>query len=419
MSVVVIGLNHRTVPLSLLERVTIDGARLPKALHDVMSQVHVSEAVVLSTCNRTEVYVVAEKFHPAYADLRTFFSELAFVPPEDLADHLYVHDADSAAGHLFRVASGIDSAVVGEAEILGQVRVAWERAQEEGTAGSQLNLLFRHALEVGKRARTETGIGRHVASVSSAAVAMAAERLGSLDGRSILVVGAGEMGEGMVRALASNGVTDIRIANRTWENAAELAERLGGRAIRLADLDASLSEVDLLLTGTGASSMIIEYSDLARVMANRNGREILVVDVAVPRDVDPSAGEIPGVTILDMDDLRSFAEAGQAERRREVVLVQEMVDSEIERFVSISTAREVAPLVALLHERAEEIRASELERFASKFADLDERQLEAIDALTHGIVAKLLHRPTVGLKDAAGTPKGERLAEALRDLFEL
>jgi glutamyl-tRNA reductase len=248
---------------------------------------------------------------------------------------------------------------------------------------------------------------------------MAAERLGSLDGRSILVIGAGEMGEGMVRALASNGVADIRIANRTWEKAAEVAERLGGRAIRLADLDASLGEVDLLLTGTGASSMIIEYSDLARVMANRNGREILVVDVAVPRDVDPSAGEIPGVTILDMDDLRSFAEAGQAERRREVVLVQEMVDSELERFVSVSTAREVAPLVSLLHERAEEIRKAELERFASKLGDLDERQLAAIDALTHGIVAKLLHRPTVGLKDAAGTPKGERLAEALRDLFEL
>ena len=293
MSVVVVGLNHRTVPLALLERVTIDDARLPKALHDVLSQDHVSEAVVLSTCNRTEVYVVAEKFHPAYGDLRTFFSELAFADPEELAGHLYVHDADAAAGHLFRVASGIDSAVVGEAEILGQVRRAWDIAQTENAAGSQLNLLFRHALEVGKRARTETGIGRHVASVSTAAVAMAAQHLGSLEGRSILVMGAGEMGEGMVRALASNGVSDIRIANRTWENAADLAERLGGTAIRLADLDAALSEVDLLLTGTGANSMIIEHADIERVMRARGEREILVVDVAVPRDVDPAAADIP------------------------------------------------------------------------------------------------------------------------------
>jgi glutamyl-tRNA reductase len=418
-SVVVVGLNHRTVPLALLERVTIDDARLPKALADVLSHDHVSEAVVLSTCNRTEVYVVAEKFHPAYGDLRTFFSELAFAAPEELADHLYVHDADAAAGHLFRVASGIDSAVVGEAEILGQVRHSWEIAQSEGAAGSQLNLLFRHALEVGKRARTETGIGRHVASVSTAAVAMAAQRLGSLEGRSILVMGAGEMGEGMVRALATNGVSDIRIANRTWENAAELAERLGGTPIRLAELDAALTEVDLLLTGTGANSMIIEHSDIERVMRARGDREILVVDVAVPRDVDPAAADIPGVTILDMDDLRAFAEAGMAERRREVASVESMCAEELERYLSVISAREVAPLVSRLHEQSEDIRVAELDRLRARLGDLDERQLEALDALTKGIVAKLLHQPTVRLKDAAGSPRGERLAEALRDLFEL
>ncbi|MCE2808332.1 MAG: glutamyl-tRNA reductase [Actinobacteria bacterium] len=419
MSVVVVGLNHRTVPLALLERVTIDDTRLPKALADVLSHDHVSEAVVLSTCNRTEVYVVAEKFHPAYGDLRTFFSELAFAAPEELADHLYVHDADAAAGHLFRVASGIDSAVVGEAEILGQVRHSWDVAQSEGAAGSQLNLLFRHALEVGKRARTETGIGRHVASVSTAAVAMAAQRLGSLEGRSILVMGAGEMGEGMVRALATNGVSDIRIANRTWENAAELAERLGGTPIRLAELDAALTEVDLLLTGTGANSMIIEHSDIERVMRARGDREILVVDVAVPRDVDPAAADIPGVTILDMDDLRAFAEAGMAERRREVASVESMCAEELERYLSVISAREVAPLVSRLHEQSEDIRVAELDRLRARLGDLDERQLEALDALTKGIVAKLLHQPTVRLKDAAGSPRGERLAEALRDLFEL
>ncbi len=419
MSVVILGLNHRTVPLDLLERVTIDDTRLPKALHDVISRDHVSEAVVLSTCNRTEVYVVAEKFHPAYADLRSFFSELAYVPPEVLADHLYVHDGADAAAHLFRVAAGLDSAVVGEAEILGQVRHAWERAQQESAAGSQLNLLFRHALEVGKRARTETGIGRHVASVSTAAVAMAAKHLGPLDGRRILVMGAGEMGEGMVRALATSGVTDIRIANRTWERAHELAGRVGGQAIRLVDLDASLAEVDLLLTGTGASSMLIENADVARVMAIRAGRPLLVVDVAVPRDVDPTAAALPGVTLLDMDDLRAFAEAGQAERRREVFKVESMVTEEIERFVAVSSAREVAPLVAALRERSEDVRQGELDRYRARLGDLDDRQIEAIEALTHGIVAKLLHGPTVGLKDAAGTPKGERLAEALRDLFDL
>jgi glutamyl-tRNA reductase len=423
-SVVVVGLNHRSVPLDLLERMTIDDSRLPKALHDVSCREHISEAVVLSTCNRTEIYVVAEKFHGAYADLRDFLSEMAYLPPEDFADHLYVEHDEAAVAHLFAVTAGLESAVVGEAEVLGQVRQAWERAQEEGTTGSSLNLLFRHALEVGKRARTETGISRHIASVSTAAVAMAAERLGSLDGSRILVLGAGEMGEGMVRSLASAGVDDIRIANRTWERAVELAEGLeadglGGRAVRLADLNQSLAEVDLLLTSTGASSIMLEHGDLSRVMAARDGRALLIVDVAVPRDVDPTAADLDGVTLLDMDDLRTFADAGMAERRLEVAAVRLMLVDELERFISVSTAREVAPLVAGLRERGETIRTAELDRFRGRLGELDAKQIEAVEALSKGIVAKLLHDPTIGLKDAAGTPRGERLAEALRDLFDL
>jgi glutamyl-tRNA reductase len=418
-SVVVIGLNHRTVPLDLLERMTIDDSRLGKALHEVASREHVSEAVVLSTCNRTEIYVVAEKFHGAYADVRDFLSEMAYLAPEEFSDHLYVSYDEEAAAHLFAVTSGLDSAVIGEAEILGQVRQAWNRAQEEGTVGTSLNLMFRHALEVGKRARTETGISRHIASVSTAAVAMAAQRLGSLEGRSILVLGAGDMGEGMVRSLVGAGVVDVRIANRTWDRAVELADRLGGRAVGLADLDRSLLEVDLLLTSTGASSLMLEHGDLERVMQARAGRPLLVVDVAVPRDVDPTAADLDGITLLDMNDLRTFAEAGMDERRREVVAVRRMVDEEVARFTAVTTAQEVAPLVSALHERGEAVRTAELERYRSRLGELDARQVEAVEALTHGIVAKLLHDPTVGIKDAAGTARGERLAEALRDLFTL
>lgn len=419
MSVVVIGLNHRTVPLDLLERMTIDEARLPKVLHDVASREHVREVVALSTCNRTEIYVVAERFHGAVADVRTALSETAFLPPEVFADHLYVHYDDEAAAHLFAVAAGLDSAVVGEAEILGQVREAWERAKAEGTTGPSLNLLFRHAVEVGKRARTETGIARSVVSVSTAAVAMAADRLGSLDGARILVLGAGEMGEGMVRALISAGAAEVRIANRTWERAVEVAERLGGRAVRLADLGEALAEVDVLLTGTGAHAIMLEHGDLARAMAARAGRALLVVDVAVPRDVDPSAADLPGVTLLDMDDLRAFAEAGLAERRREVAAVRAIVADELERFLAVSSAREVAPLVTALHDKADLVRRAELERHAARLAELTPAQLEAVEALTKGIVAKLLHEPTVELKDAAGTPRGERLADSLRELFDL
>ena len=419
MSVVVVGLNHRTVPLDLLERMTVPSSLLPKALADLTSREHVTEAVVLSTCNRIEVYAFAEKFHGAYQDIRNFFAEVSHVAPEEFSDHLTsLYDGD-AARHLFSVASGLDSAVLGEHEILGQVRTAWEVSSAEGAVGPVLNPLFRHALEVGKRVRTETAISRNITSVSQAAVAMATDRLGGLEGRQVLVVGAGEMGEGLARALHSGGVAGIRVANRTWDRAVEVAERLGGVPVRLDDLPHHLAEVDVLLTSTGASAVILEHGDLASVVGERHGRDLLVVDIAVPRDVDPAAGEIEGVTLLDMDDLREFAEVGIRERQREVTAVQAIVDAELDRYVDESTARSVAPLVASLRSRGDLVRSGELERLAARLGDLDDRQREAVEALAAGIVGKLLHEPTVRMKDAAGTVRGERLAEALRALFDL
>ena len=419
MSVVVVGLNHRTVPLDLLERMTVPASRLPKALADLTSREHINEAVVLSTCNRIEVYVFAEKFHGAYQDIRNFFAEVSHVAPEEFSDHLTsLYDGD-AARHLFSVASGLDSAVLGEHEILGQVRKSWETASTEGAVGPVLNTLFRHSLEVGKRVRTETAISRNITSVSQAAVAMATERLGGLEGRQVLIVGAGEMGEGLARALHGGGVAGIRVANRTWDRAVEVAGRLGGEPVRLDDLPHHLAEVDVLLTSTGASAAILEHGDLASVVGERHGRELLVVDIAVPRDVDPTAGEIEGVTLLDMDDLREFADVGIRERQREVIAVHAILDVELDRYVDESTARSVAPLVASLRARGDLVRSGELQRLAARLGDLDDRQSDAVEALAAGIVGKLLHEPTVRLKDAAGTARGERLAEALRDLFDL
>ncbi len=419
MSVVVVGLNHRTVPLDLLERMTIPASRLPKALADLTSREHINEAVVLSTCNRIEVYVFAEKFHGAYQDIRNFFAEVSHVAPEEFSDHLTsLYDGD-AARHLFSVASGLDSAVLGEHEILGQVRKSWETASTEGAVGPVLNTLFRHSLEVGKRVRTETAISRNITSVSQAAVAMATERLGGLEGRQVLIVGAGEMGEGLARALHGGGVAGIRVANRTWDRAVEVAGRLGGEPVRLDDLPHHLAEVDVLLTSTGASAAILEHGDLASVVGERHGRELLVVDIAVPRDVDPTAGEIEGVTLLDMDDLREFADVGIRERQREVTAVHAILDVELDRYVDESTARSVAPLVASLRARGDLVRSGELQRLAARLGDLDDRQRDAVEALAAGIVGKLLHEPTVRLKDATGTARGERLAEALRDLFDL
>jgi glutamyl-tRNA reductase len=418
-SVVVIGLNHRTAPVELLERMAVSDERLSKALHDLCGREHISEALVLSTCNRTEVYAVAERFHGAYSDIRHFLAELSYLPPEDFADHLYVHYDSAAAAHLLSVTSGLDSAVLGESEVQGQVKQAWERARGERAVGPVLNLLVRHALEAGKRARTETGIGRHVASVSQAAVAMAGDRLDGLAGKTVLVVGAGEMGEGMAVALAGAGVGEVLVANRTADRAQGLADRVGGRAVSLVDLPAQVAEVDLLLTSTGAPTPLIEHADVAPIMAGRPDRPLLVVDIALPRDVDPAVVEIDGVTLLGMDDLRAFAELGVAERRREVARVELVLNQELERYLGATSAREVAPMIVALRQRAEEVRAAEIERLRPRLGDLDPRQAELVEAATRGLVAKLLHQPTVVLKDAAGSPRGDRLVAALRELFEI
>ena len=415
MSFIVVGLNHRTVSLELLERMTVPEERLPKALADLVARENITEAVVLSTCNRTEVYASAERYHGAMGDVRNSLAEMTHLPPEAFADHLYAYHDAAAVAHLFTVAAGLDSAVVGESEILGQVRQAWEAATAEGAAGPGLHLLFRHALEVGKRVRTETGIGRSLTSVSSAAVALAAERLGSLSGKRVLVLGAGDMGEGMAVALAAGGA-EVLVTNRTAERAEALAARVGGRAVPVYDLPRSLTEVDVLLTSTGAQSVIVEHGEVEDVVERRAGRELLIIDVAVPRDVDPAAADVPGVTLLDMDDLRAFADRGVAQRKREAKRAHDIVDDEVARFRDASTARQVAPVVTALREHVEAIRAAEAERVGRKLGD-DERA--AVDAVTRSIVAKLLHEPSVQLKDAAGTARGERLADALRELFGL
>ncbi len=419
MSVVVIGLNHRSTPLDLLERMTIADAALPKALHDLVSRTDVTEAVVLSTCNRTEVYAVAERFHGAYQDVRDFLAELAFLAPEDFSDHLYTHYDAPAVAHLFAVTAGLDSAVLGEGEILGQVKVAWDRAREEGAAGAALNLLFRHAIEAGKRARTETAIARNTTSVASAAVALAADRLGSLDGKRVLVLGAGDMGEAMALGLAKAGVSDVAVANRTWERAVDLAGRTDGRAVRLNDVAAAMADVDVLLSSTGAASPLLEVDDLREIVAARAGRPLLIVDIAVPRDIDPAVGTLAGVTLLDMDDLRAFAEAGTDARKREVSAVQAILDEEVDRYLGATSAREVAPMIVALRERAEAVRRGELDRVRNRLEGLDEVQLDAVEQLTRGIIGKLLHEPSVALKDAAGSPRGDRLVAALRELFAL
>ncbi|MDQ1490496.1 MAG: glutamyl-tRNA reductase [Actinomycetota bacterium] len=419
MSFVVVGLNHRTVPLPVLERVTVPPAHVPKALRDLAGREHLAEVALLSTCNRTEVYACGTKFHPGVADASDFLAEQAGMRAADLSDHIYSYYDEAAVAHLFGVAAGVDSVILGEGQILGQVRDALKVAESEGTAQQALSRVFRHAIEVGKRSRAETGIGRGAVSLSSAAVALAAERLGTLVERRVLVLGAGEMGEGMARSLAGSGVAEVVIAGRGTDRATELAARVGGRAIPIERLPQALVAADLVFTSTGATDIVISHDDVEVAMQRRFGRPLLVVDIAVPRDVDPGVAAIPEVTLLDMDDLKAFAESSMDRRRREVARVRRIISAELERLRTERTGREVAPLVSALRSRGEDVRLAELERFRSKLDGVDGKTAEAIEALTRGIVAKLLHEPTVRVKEAAGSGRGELYADALSALFDL
>jgi len=419
MSIVVLGINHKSAPLDVIERVSISDDALAKSLHELVSRDHVRETVVLSTCNRTEVYVIAEKFHGAFADVRDFFCEISGLTVEQLQPHFYSQHDDAAVSHLFEVASGLDSAVLGETEILGQVRNAWDKARTETTARTSLNMLFRHALEVGKRARTETSISRSTASVSHAAVEMATDILGTMSGRRVLVIGAGEMGAGIARALSSAGSQCVTVMNRSSERAHQLAESVGAVVSHIDELHTAIGNADVVLTCTGAGEAIISVNDVRIAREHSNSAPLLIVDIAVPRDVEHEVGELPGITLRDLHDLRDWAQTGIDARQQEAEEVRRIVGEEVERFGQDVKARQAAPLIAELHERAESIRSAEIERYASRLSSLSAEQRDAVDALSKAVVAKLLHSPSLQLKHNAGTPQGERIAAALRDLFDI
>jgi glutamyl-tRNA reductase len=415
MSIVVIGANHRTAPLAVLERLAIAPDDVAKSVAGLVQRDNIREVAVLSTCGRTEVYLVAERFHGAHGDAVEFLAAYAGISLDELHQHLLVLHDDAAATHLFEVASGLDSFVLGESEILGQVRAAWQTALASGGVGTALDLLFRHALRTGKRARAETAIGRGTASISHAAVELAAERLGTLAGRRALVVGAGDMGAGVAKSLRKAGAAHIAVANRTADRGSALAADVDGATIALDELGAAIRSSDVVITCVAGREAVIT----AELAGSRDGAELLIVDIALPRNVDRAVATLDGVTVCDLDDVSAWAQRGRAARAAEAAGVREIIADQLERFLVDSTARQAAPLVARLHDRAERIRSAELARYASRLGELSGDDRQAVEALTKAIVAKLLHEPSVRLRHGAGTPQGERNAAAVSDLFDL
>lgn len=422
MPVVVVGLNQRSVPLRVLESTAVTAEQLPKALHDLSGRPFLNEVVLVSTCMRTEIYATVGRYHAGISQIRDFLSTWSGQALEDVAGWVYEFHEEMAVEHLFEVTAGLDSVVLGEGEILGQVRDAWTAAQVERTSGPILATLFRQAVEAGKRVRTETAISRGTTSLSQAAVAMASAQLGSLGARTSLVVGLGEMGEALaliLGELAGGTPGRLLVANRTWERAVQVAGQVDARAVPWAELPEAVSRADLVLASTGAAETVLDVEALAARVGERAGRPLLVVDLGVPRNVDPALGDLDGVILLDMDDLKAFVETAMEGRRQELPAARAIVAEEVERHLAVAAQREVVPLVTALRDRGESVRVSELERFAVRLGPLDDRQRQAVEALTRGIVAKLLHEPTVNVKARAGSVEGDQLAAALQRLFDL
>jgi len=423
MSFVVIGLNHATAPLDILEQVTVAPDGLDKALHDLSLRPYVSEGVVLSTCNRTEVYILAERFHGAFQDVRDFLAQISFVAPEVLNDHLYTFYDDQAIEHLFRVSAGVDSAVLGEHEILGQLKRAWEAAQNHGCVGMSLNSIFRAAVAVGKRVRTETSISRSIASVSQAAIVMAEERLESLDGKHVLLVGAGEMGSGMAKTLASHNTASITVMSRTEATAADIASQIGAQVRPFDELGQALAACDVAFTSTASPGMVVEVELVAPLLDQRSVDhrlgDLLILDVAMPRDVAANIGELPGVELCDLDAIGAFVAKGLESRAGEVHQVNQIITEEMQRHLREVGKQSVSPLITSFRSQVEQLRADEMTRQANKLADLTPDQRAAVDEATRAVLNKVLHEPTMRLKDSANSMRGERLAAALRELFDL
>jgi glutamyl-tRNA reductase len=417
-AILAIGASHKTAPLALRERLALPEGRAAHVLREVVSHPEIREAVAISTCNRTEIYMVVGDPVEAESAALGCVSRQVGMRPTELVGSLYSHRDGEAVRHLFEVAAGLDSMIVGEAEVLGQVKRAYELALVEGATGPISNRLFRDALAAGKRVRTETALGRAHDSVSSVAVELARSALGELASRTVLVIGAGETAELTARALHQRGAETVFVANRRYDRAIGLAQRFGGRAVRFEDLPNRLLDSDIVVSSTASPHVIVGREDLAEVIEQRGGRPLLIVDIAVPRDIDPAVRELPGVTLYDMDDLQREAARNLSVQSAEATRARALVEDEAARFDRWAASLDVVPTVAALRDRGEEIVRQVLRENESRWVALGDEDRARVEVLARAIVSRMLHEPTLRLKAAEGD-ESYAYVQVLRELFAI
>jgi len=417
MKIVVIGLNHKTADIELREKLAFNGPKLEEGLLKIRGLPGIKESVIVSTCNRVELYLSASDVGKAYEAIKDFLVEFFDLKKDSLDNSLYLYDEMKAVKHIFRVASSLDSMVVGEPQILGQLKEAFEFALKKKTTGVLLNRLLKKSISVAKRVRTETRIAENAVSISFAAVELAKKIFTDLSEKSFMLLGAGEMAELAAKHIISNGVRDIVVANRTYERGCELAKDFNGRAVRFEDFLHEMVHSDILICSTGAQNYVLLKGQMQKVMKERKNKPVFIIDISVPRNIDPEINDLNNVYLYDVDDLHGVVDTNILERQKEAKKAEGIIEEEIETFRKWLSSLDSVPTVIALREKAEAIKKEELERLINRLPDIGEKERKAIENLANSIINKLIHAPTIALKE--DTEDKDMLIATIKRLYGL
>ncbi|WP_106768523.1 glutamyl-tRNA reductase [Paenibacillus faecalis] len=419
MHIVVVGLNYRTAPVEVRERFTFAEKDLPEALKQLKSTKSVLEGVIVATCNRTEIYVVVDRLHMCGYFIRSFMEQWFDIKREEFTQHLYIYEDEQAIEHLFRVTCSLDSMVIGETQILGQVRSAFLKSQEEKATGTWFNMLFKQAVTLGKRVHSETSIGESAVSVSYAAVELGKRIFGTFKDKKVLILGAGKMSELTVKHLYSNGAAEVIVANRTRARAEELARKFRGTPCDISEAMERLHEADIVISSTGADDYVLNPAQVKESMKKRPSRPLFMIDIAVPRDIDPEVGEVSNVFLYDIDDLEGIVESNMEMRRTEAAKIESMIEEEMDAFHQWLKTLGVRPVIRALQDKSNSIHEETLESLFNKLPELDDRQRKVIRRLTKSIVNQMMHDPINRIKEMSGGKHGGEALDYFTQIFAL
>lgn len=419
MHILAVGLNYRTAPVEVREKFAFSEQDLPIALAQLKKTKSILECVIVATCNRTEIYAVVDRLHMCGHFIRSFIESWFQIPTSEFNNHLYIYEDDQAIRHLFQVTSGLDSMVIGETQILGQVRQAFLMAQTEKATGTLFNTLFKQSVTMAKQAHSETSIGENAVSVSYAAVELGKRIFGKFNNKTVMIIGAGKMSELTVKHLYANGASKVIVANRTYDRAEELAKKFNGIPCSLDQVPELMKEVDIVISSTGSAGYVLTREQVTQLMRKRKSKTLFMIDIAVPRDLDPTINEVPNVFLYDIDDLQGIVESNIEQRRKEATKIETMIDHELGAYHQWFKTLGVSPIIRALQEKSAAVHEETMESLLKKLPDLEEREIKVIRKLTKSIVNQMLHDPINRVKEMAGEKHGDEAIAMFTKIFAL